>query len=105
MINKLNCYYYYFSINVNVGADKFKLYFTINSPKIHGKRITGGQDRVYKNIINMIPIDNDIELTGQNSQILSMGNYICKIVDYYNTEPPQTSIKSSSTSSESCEKN
>jgi len=93
---------YYYSINVNVGTDRFKLYFVINSPKIYGKRITGGPDTVYKNIINIVPIDNDIQLTGQNTQILSIGNYICKIVEYYN--PPQTSINSSSTSSESCEK-
>jgi hypothetical protein len=93
---------YYYSINVNVGTDRFKLYFVVNSPKIYGKRITGGPDTVYKNIINIVPIDNDIQLTGQNTQILSMGNYICKIVEYYN--PPQTSINSSSTSSESCEK-
>jgi hypothetical protein len=96
---------YYFSINVNVGSDKFKLYFVVNSPKINGKRITSGPNIVYKNIINMIPINNDIELTGQNTQILSMGNYICKIVEYYDTNPVQTSINSSSTSSESCEKN
>jgi len=93
---------YYFSINVNVGTDRFKLYFVINSPKIYGKRITGGPDTVYKNIINIVPIDNDIQLTGQNTKILSIGNYICKIVEYYT--PPQTSINSSSTSSESCEK-
>jgi hypothetical protein len=93
---------FYFSINVNVGTDRFKLYFVVNSPKIYGKRVSSDPNIVYKNILNIVPIDNDIQLTGQNTQILSMGNYICKIVEYYS--PPQTSINSSSTSSESCEK-
>jgi hypothetical protein len=71
------------------------------SPKLNGVRITGDANRVYKNIINIVPMDNEISLTGQNSQILSMGNYICKIVEYQ----VQTSISSASNSSESCEKN
>jgi hypothetical protein len=88
----------YYSIDIKIGS-KFKLYFTVYSPLINGKTINSYE---YRNIVNIVPFDNDIQATGQNTKILSIGNYICKVVEYYDIG--QTSINSSSNLTESCEK-
>jgi hypothetical protein len=97
-IDKMIIYNNFYSININVGEDKFILYFVKYKISNNDKEL--GE---FKNIVNIVPIESKILPTGQNSNIISMGNYICKIIEYYKPIP-QTSINSNSTLTESCEK-
>jgi len=95
---KFNMINQYYSIEIRVNSDYFLLYFTVYSPIINGKTI---RSKNYRNIINVVEANNQILSTGQNSSILSIGNYICKVVEYLDQK--QTSIDATSTLSESCE--
>ena len=70
-----------YSINISVNEDKFILYFI----KYRYTRIEKGETiiREYNSILNIVPITNKITLYGLNSEILSIGVYICKLSDYH----------------------
>jgi hypothetical protein len=88
-IIKFNVY----SINIQIEADKYILYCALyrawNKDKYLGE---------FNTTINIVPFENKILPTGQNSTVISMGNYICKVISY----KTHSDINSNSNSEQSC---
>jgi len=69
-----------YSIEIKINEDIFLLYFIKYRFTRKDKDATA--TGIYNAILNMVPITNKITVCGLNSEILSMGFYICKFVEY-----------------------
>jgi hypothetical protein len=90
-IIKFNVY----SIKIQIENDIFILYCALY--RIWNKEIYLGE---FNTTLDIVPIDNTILATGQNSKIISMGNYICKVINY----KTHSSLSSNSTDIKNCNK-
>ena len=70
----------FYSIEIKVGDDIFILYFI---KYIYNKyKDKSPEFSAYNAILNIVPKTNTINICGVNNEILSLGLYICKIIEY-----------------------
>jgi hypothetical protein len=84
-----------YSIKIQIENDIFILYCALY--RIWNKDILLGD---FTTTLDIVPDDNTILATGQNSKIISMGNYICKVINYKD----HSSISESSSDIKNCNK-